>query len=323
MRTAKELLVASKAFASESRARSWWYLWSTLVVLTIFIALTTSSLPLVVRLIASCMAGLAAVRLFIIYHDFQHGAILCDSSFARRLMSILGLIMLNPASVWNRSHEHHHKNNSKAFGANIGSYPVMTIEAFATASRRERLAYVIARHPMTMLLGYFSVFLWGMCLRPFLLNPRRHFDGGLAVLVNLLLTFWLLQFGWDCALLSLHVPLMVASALGSYLFYAQHNFPSAQLSPRAEWSHVQAALHSSSYISMGPLMAWFTGNIGYHHVHHLNARIPFYRLPEAMDSLPELQAPGMTTLQPRDIAACLRLKLWSVEKEKFVGFDGQ
>ena len=69
-------------------------------------------------------------------------------------------------------------------------------------------------------------------------------------------------------------------------------------------------------------MNWFTGNIGYHHVHHLNARIPFYRLPEAMAALEELQSPGTTSLNPRDIAACLRLKLWSPEEGRFVGFKG-
>ena len=75
-------------------------------------------------------------------------------------------------------------------------------------------------------------------------------------------------------------------------------------------------------MTMGPVMHWFTGNIGYHHVHHLNARIPFYRLPEAMAALEELQSPGTTSLKPRDIIACLRLKLWSPEKAKLVTFTG-
>ena len=81
-------------------------------------------------------------------------------------------------------------------------------------------------------------------------------------------------------------------------------------------------MHSSSFIAMGPLMNWFTGNIGYHHVHHLNARIPFYRLREAMAALEELQSPGTTSLHPQDIAACLRLKLWDPEEKRLVGFSG-
>ena len=147
-------------------------------------------------------------------------------------------------------------------------------------------------------------------------------DGGLAVLVNLAVMTYLATVGLDVMFLGMIVPLLVASSLGAYLFYAQHNYPAARLKPRSQWSHVEAALHSSSFIAMGPLMNWFTGNIGYHHVHHLNARIPFYRLPEAMTALEELQSPGTTSLNPRDIAACLRLKLWSPEEGRFVGFNG-
>jgi len=79
-------------------------------------------------------------------------------------------------------------------------------------------------------------------------------------------------------------------------------------------------MNSSSYIPMNPLMAWFTGNIGYHHVHHLNHKIPFYRLPEIMDDFEELQSPGTTTLYPWDVARCLRLKLWDLEQDRFVTF---
>ena len=171
-----------------------------------------------------------------------------------------------------------------------------------------------------MLMGYFTVFLWGMCLRPFMQNPKRHFDGALSIVVHVGLLIYLGSFGLDIMLFGLFIPSFVGSALGAYLFYAQHNFPAAKLKPRSEWSHVEAALHSSSYIAMGSLMSWFTGNIGYHHVHHLNHRIPFYRLPEAMASFKELQSPGTTSLRPTDIAACLRLKLWSPEEDRFIGF---
>ena len=323
MRSAKELLIASKEFANEIRWLSWWHVWSTLLVLGALLAVSVSELPLVVRLISSVVAGLVAVRIFVIYHDYQHHAILNGSRLARVLMNSLGVVMLNPPTVWNRSHDHHHKNNSKTFGANIGSFPIMTTDAYAKASTSERMAYAVARHPITIALGLFTIFLWAMCLRPFLMSPRRHFDAGLSIAINISLMVVLgVFFGVDVMLLGMFIPLLVAAALGAYLFYAQHNFPSAQLKPRAEWSYVEAALHSSSFISMSPVMHWFTANIGYHHVHHLNARIPFYRLPEAMNALEELQSPGTTSLKPWDIVSCLRLKLWSPEKTRFVTFNG-
>ncbi len=322
MLAAKELLIASKEFASEYRWLSWWHLLSTLGVLVGFIAAAVSDLPWGIRAASSVLAGLVSVRLFIIYHDYQHGAILRDSPIAGFLMGLYGVITLAPPSVWNHSHDHHHKNNSQTFSANVGSYPIMTTHAYASAMSAERFAYAAARHPLTLALGYFTVFIWRMCLQPFLRSPMRHFDGGLALLVNVVLMTYLGTMGLDVMFLGMIVPLVVASALGAYLFYAQHNFPAAELKPRSQWSHVEAALHSSSFIAMNPLMNWCTGNIGYHHVHHLNARIPFYRLPEAMAALEELQSPGTTSLKPRDMAACLRLKLWSPEKGKFVSFKG-
>jgi omega-6 fatty acid desaturase (delta-12 desaturase) len=323
MRSAKELLVASKDFASEVRWLSWWHLWSTLVLLVGLLTLAICDFPLLLRGSASALAGLVAVRLFVIFHDFQHGAILRDSRLAACLMGAYGMMVLNPPSAWNRSHDDHHKNNSKSFGANIGSYPIITTRDYASASACRRFAYAVARHPITMGLGYLTVFLWRMTLWPFLRNPVRHFDGAVSVLLHVSLGIALSTQGLDALLLGLLIPASLASALGAYLFYAQHNYPSVKLKTYSEWSYVDAALHSSSFMVMGPLMNWFTGNIGYHHVHHLNARIPFYRLPEAMAALKELQSPGTTSLRLRDVIACLRLKVWSAEKGKLVGFNGE
>ena len=104
---------------------------------------------------------------------------------------------------------------------------------------------------------------------------------------------------------------------GAYLFFAQHTFPDAHIKGRHEWTFVKAAVEASSYMVMGPVMRFFTANIGFHHVHHLNATIPFYRLPEAMAGIPELQNPGKTSLSPKDIAYCLSLKVWDTEKNAF------
>ena len=87
-----------------------------------------------------------------------------------------------------------------------------------------------------------------------------------------------------------------------------------------EWDYVYAALYSSSYMKGSPLMHWITGNIGYHHVHHLNAKIPFYRLPEAMESMRELQSPVRTSLSISDVIGCLQLKLWDPATEELLTF---
>jgi len=168
---------------------------------------------------------------------------------------------------------------------------------------------------LTIAAGYGTVFLSGMCLRPFLRHPRQNFDSGVALILHLLLlaTAWKLG-GVQVMVFAIVLPLAIASAVGSYIFYVQHNFPEVEIRGRHEWTYAASALHSSAYIEMGPVARWFLGNIGFHHVHHLNPRIPFYRLPEAMQEIPELRDPPRTTLGWRDVVTSFRLKLWDPER---------
>jgi omega-6 fatty acid desaturase (delta-12 desaturase) len=114
----------------------------------------------------------------------------------------------------------------------------------------------------------------------------------------------------------------VSSAIGSYLFYAQHNFPDVVFKEKDGWTYEGAALESSSYTKMNFFMRWSSANIGYHHIHHLNARIPFYRLPEVMEKIPELQHPKTTSLNLSDIVKCLRLKVWDSKAHKMISLKG-
>ena len=162
------------------------------------------------------------------------------------------------------------------------------------------------------------MFFFGMCVAPLVANPKRHFDAALSIACHAGLLLWLATGSLENMLLAGVIPCAISSAVGAYLFFAQHNFPGAKLRTGREWDYIFAALNSSSYIRMSRWMCWFTGNIGYHHVHHLNSKIPFYRLPEAMAAIKELQAPVTTSLHPRDVLACLRLKLWDPISERHV-----
>lgn len=317
----RQLLIDSRRFAGEQPLRSWWQLLSTLAVLAALLAVAGASEMLWLRLLGSMLAGLTLVRVFIVYHDYQHQAVLKDSPLAKAILTIYGYVMLTPPSVWKRSHDHHHRHNSKLFGASIGSFPIMTTDNYRAASKRDRWEYHIARSPIIILLGYLTVFLFGMCIRPLLMDPRRHWDAPISLMVHFGLiggVAWTTD--WTTALLMIILPTWVASSAGAYLFYIQHNFPAAKIRRCEEWSYTTAALRSSSYLELGPVMRWLTGNIGYHHVHHLNAKIPFYRLPEAMAGLEGLQSPGRTSLRLRDILGCLRLKLWDPKLDRFVSF---
>lgn len=140
-----------------------------------------------------------------------------------------------------------------------------------------------------------------------------------ALVAHVSIAALLLGFlGWQGWLFTQVIPHFVASAMGSYLFYAQHNFPSVTFADKDGWTYERAALDSSSFLKTSRVMAWFTANIGYHHIHHLNARIPFYRLPQAFAAIPELQHPRTTSLNPFEVLRCLRLKVWDVEAQRMM-----
>ena len=319
----KELIIATKKFAVEDRSRSWLYLLSTLL----FVVATFTAIVLIehvwIRMPLSILAGLLLVRLFIIYHDHQHHAILHRSKPADVIMTIFGLLILAPTSIWKRSHDYHHAHNSKLFSASIGSYPIANKEKFAAMSKGEQRNYLAIRHPLTIAMGYFSMFIFGMCLNSFTSAPKKHLDSLVALIIHVLLIATVITFGgWQIWVFTIMIPYLIACAIGAYLFYAQHNFPTTTFNEKNDWNYTEAALLSSSYMKMNPVMHWFTGNIGYHHIHHLNSRIPFYRLPETMAAFPELQNAKTTSLKIKDIVACFKLKVWDAEQNKMIGIKG-
>ena len=226
---------------------------------------------------------------------------------------------MTPSSIWKHSHNTHHANNCKLHSIFIGSYPVMTIERYKHSSRSERFKYLAIRHPVTIALGYLTVFVGSMCVGPLIREPGKHRDALYALILHVAIyTSVILWLGWMAALFLLVIPFFVASALGAYLFYSQHNFPTVTYMDEDGWTYEGAALESSSYCRMGAVMNYFTANIGYHHIHHLNSRIPYYRLPEALSGIPELQSAKTTSLKPSEVLRCLRLKLWDVPHQRMV-----
>lgn len=316
----KDLIIATRSYAQEQRARSWAHLGiSVLVTVACYFGIFFLS-PLWAKAIFGVLAGLSLVRLFILYHDHQHKTILNRSWLADSFFTVFGMFMLSPPSIWKRSHDHHHKHNSKLYTSSIGSFPVVTVEKFHTLTRGERLAYLFIRSPFAIAFGYIFVFIIGMCLNSFISNKGRHWDSLITLVLHAALGFcaWYF-FGWEILVFGFFLPYLVTFALGSYLFYAQHNFPGTVFADKDGWSYVKAALDSSSYMHMNPVMQWFTGNIGFHHIHHLNAHIPFYRLPEVYKAIPELRAAAKrTSLKLSDVIACFKLKAWDPSLQRMV-----
>ena len=309
----------TKTFAKDHALTSWWHILSTAILLASALGGTLPLAPLWVRVPCSLLAALLMVRLFVIYHDQQHRAILPKSKLAEIFMKVFGICSLCPSTVWRRTHDDHHAHNCQLRIENIGSFPIMTKEHFQNLSALDKFKYLAMRHPLTLLMGYLTVFFYSLSLLPALTSPRRHWDAWPALLVHLgLATLLVIHWGWLAFGLTMALPFFIAGALGAYLFYAQHNFPGVILRDEDGWTYEGAALDSSSYLKTGAIISWFTGNIGYHHIHHLNHRIPFYRLPEVYRAIPELRHARTTSLWPTDIFRCLRLKVWCVERQQMV-----
>ena len=341
-RRGPELIKASRPFAQESAVRSWFEVFSTFAVWGLatlaagllvgemgrgalsrvtFLVGNVAVWQATFALFFSVIAGLTIVRIFIVYHDHFHAAMLPRSKAARWLLTAYGMIVLVPPRVWRQTHNYHHAHTAKIVGSHVGSYPVVTLAMWQKMTWSERLMYRAMRHPLTILFGYLTVFMLGMIISPLRRDFRKNWTCALSLLIHATVAITLLgTIGWQLTLFTFFIPIWVSHTAGAYLFYAQHNFEDIVIRGRHEWEYTEAALHSSSYMKTGKVLEWFTGNIGYHHVHHLNPAIPFYRLPETMAALPELQEPHVTTLNPWDIEICFRGNIWDETQRKLISY---
>lgn len=318
----KAVYATARTYAKEDRIQSWFHF--SVIILCVacsYLILFVSS-NLFILFITSVVLSLLLVRLFVIYHDYVHMTILRDAFVAKIFFTFFGWFILAPISIWKRSHNHHHQHNSKLDSLGIGSFPILTRNEYLDCSRSKRFVYLLSRHPVSIALGYFVTFLFGMCLRSFTQNFKKHWDSLLALVVHAGLGFMIFFLGSiELFMLAFLMPALVSGCIGSYLFFAQHNYPGVIHHRKEDWSNYKAAITSSSYIKMNWLMEWVTANIGYHHIHHLNAAIPFYNLPKAHHDLPQLKIQIDTTLHPLDILKCLRLKMWDPCLNRMIGME--
>ena len=328
----RDLRDKTRPFAQEHTGRSWFEVTSTIGLLAaaLFFAATSTWWPL--RTVLSILAGLVLVRAFILYHDYLHQALLRESRLANLLFRTLGLLMLSPPRYWQFSHNFHHGKVGKVLPSSdepggvvtsdLGAFPLMSTDAWLDASTLQRILYRIHRHPLTLLVAYVTVFLYSLCILPFVTGPRRYWDSGLSILLHgaLIALVWYFA-GFSTTFFTVLLPFTIASSVGACLFFVQHNYEGMQLLESSDWDFYAGAIEASSFLELGPVLCWFTGNIGYHHIHHLNPLIPFYRLPEVMAAVPELkQATEGRELHLGDIAACFWLNLWDKRKCRLVSY---
>jgi len=305
MRSVLELLVTAAPFAG-----LWALMWAALGVgywLCLLLAVPTA-----------CFL----MRLFMIQHDCGHGA-----CFRRRAANdwvgrVLGVVTLTPYGFWLRAHALHHANAGNLDHRGFGDIVTLTTGEYRALTRASRLAYRLYRSPFVMF-GVIPTYLFVLHYRlPIgLMRAGRQpwlstMGTNAAIAAVVASMIWLVGAR---AFVLVQAPLVVVSAsIAVWFFYVQHQFEDTLWAHDDEWRFHEAALLCSSHYELPSALAWFTGNIGVHHVHHLCSRIPFYRLPEVLRDHPRLASLGRLTL-PQSLR-CATLALWDEEQKRLISF---
>lgn len=311
-----------RAFAEEDPARSVRELFVTVVALA-GAELLAAIGPWPTRMVGVALAAGLVGRMLALYHDQQHGAILAGSPAGRALLAGFGWLVMAPPSVWRANHHYHHRHPSSVDEQGIGAFPVTTVGGYRAMSPFRRAFYRATRHPLTVAAGYVTVFAGSMCLGGFVRDPRRGWPGLAAIAVHAALIGFVAGLaGPGVAFTCVVAPVALGAAAGAYVFYVNHNAPGCAVAGSdAEPGDLhRAALTGASVLRLPEPLRWLSANIGLHPAHHLNPRIPFYRLPDAIAATPELALCPTTTLRPRDVAAAFALKLWDPALGRLVGW---
>ncbi|MEL6750778.1 MAG: fatty acid desaturase [Pseudomonadota bacterium] len=267
-------------------------------------------------------AGMLLVRLFTFQHDCGHGSFFSNRRWNDAVGRVLSVCTFTPYGFWKRTHALHHSSAGDLGRRGIGDVDTYTVREYEALTPRERLLYRIYRHPLILhVVGppvYFTLLMrspWGQPL-----SPSESWRSIMALNVALLVVYGglALAFGLGTVALALLPVACITSWVGGWLFFVQHQFEHTHWEQSDKWHLQTAALHGSSYYVLPAWLNWLTGDIALHHIHHLNSRVPGYRLRECMQGEPRLAQISRLTI--RESIGCIGLSLWHEDKGRLMSF---
>jgi len=293
-------------------------------ILPLFISWTLAyisiSYSILLALVFTILASGLIIRTFIIFHDCTHGSFFHNKKLNDTVGTITGVLTMFPYAKWKREHAIHHASSSNLDARGVGDIWVMTVDEYEDASKWQRFAYRMYRNPF-VLFGLGPIYLVIISGR-FNRKDARKKERNNTYLTNILIVLFYgaIAFivGWQAFLIVQVVSMYIAASLGIWLFYIQHTFEDSYFEEESEWDYVKAAVDGSSYYKLPRLFQWLTGNIGYHHVHHLAPRVPNYNLEEAHESTPPLHQ--ATTITFKTSLESLKYRVYDPKNKVFITF---
>lgn len=276
--------------------------------------------PYILTLGLTLIAAAFLVRIFILFHDCVHGAFFRSKRVNTLFGYLLGLLVFTSFEDWQYSHLRHHATCANLDARGFGDIWTMTASEYAASPKLTQWQYRFYRNPL-VLVGLGAVFNFLLSNRLPTRTAKKKVRLGvlftnLLIIGVFLVATWFI--GWQTYLLIQLPVIWLAGSAGIWLFYVQHQFEGVYWARKSEWSHFRASMEGSSFYKLPAVFRWFSGNIGYHHIHHLSPGIPNYHLKSCFDAVPALQAKEPITIVKS--LACLRLKMWDEAGQKIVTF---
>jgi len=309
-------------YQNPSLQRSLWQVANTLIPYFVLLTLMYVSLSYSywIALVLALPAGGLLTRAFIIFHDCGHGSFFKSQRANNFLGMICGLMVFTPYYQWRFEHAVHHATSGDLDRRGTGDIITLTVDEYLKLPRWGRFKYRLYRSPIVMLgLGPWFTFLISQRFVNPISKKRERFSVYFSNLFIVALLVVAANTIGIKELLMIQLPVAFIGGLGGiWMFYIQHQFEGTYWQRHEEWDYATAAIRGSSYFKLPKVLQWFTGNIGFHHIHHLSSRIPNYALQKCMEENPEFQ--DVTTITLWSSLKSLGLNLWDEEQRQLVSF---